>query len=354
MTFKLTAFPASDGDCFLLSYGSSPARYVLLDGGRSSTYSLLRPALRRIVEAKERLELLVLTHIDADHIEGLLPLVADDKLGLEIKEIWFNGYDQLFDFEKLGFAQADALSNILRAKKLKPNERFGGGALMFPESGPLPRIELDGGMSMTILSPDRRRLDKLRTEWAMWRGTAKADRRPEVPGVAGLETLGRKPMPGVIDVDLLAGGKEKVDTETPNGSSIAVVAEQGGRKALLAADAHPILLTESVSRFADGNAELRRFHILKVSHHGSIGNTTRALIESLDCDRFLFSTDGSHHRHPDPEAVAKIVKFSAKRPKELIFNYATERTLPWDDAKLRSAWDYSCRFGTEGSVEVDI
>ena len=167
-----------------------PARHVLIDGGRTSTYSFLKPALRKIVESNERLELLVLTHIDADHIEGLLPLVADDELGLDIKEIWFNGYDQLFDFERLGFAQADALSDALRAKGLKPNNRFSGEALMIPENGPLPRIELDGGMSLTLLSPDCARLEKLRKEWAMWRGMVQATPKPEAAGATGLEVPG--------------------------------------------------------------------------------------------------------------------------------------------------------------------
>jgi hypothetical protein len=212
--------------------------------------------------------------------------------GLDIKEIWFNGYDQLFDFEKLGFAQADALSDALRAKELRPNDRFSGGPLMIPENGPLPRIELDGGMSLTLLSPDRAHLDKLREEWAMWRGTVQATPRPEPIGAPGLEVLGRQPMPSILDVDLLSGGKERVDTETPNGSSIAFVAKRDGRKALLAADADPTLLTESVSRLVDSGAELPRFHLLKVSHHGSVGNTTRALVEGMNCDRFLFSTDG--------------------------------------------------------------
>jgi hypothetical protein len=283
-----------------------------------------------------------------------LALIADEDLGLKINEIWFNGYDQLFDFERLGFAQADALSAALRAKKLKVNDRFGGGTLMVSESGPLPRIELEGDMTLTILSPDRPRLDKLRSEWAMWRGTVQAARRAESVGVPGLEVLGRKPMPSVIDVDRLADGKEKVDTETPNGSSIAFVAERNGRKALLAADAHPTLLAANVSRLANVNAERRRFHLVKVSHHGSIGNTTRALVGIMNCNRFLFSTDGSRHRHPDPEAVAKILKWSTPETKELIFNYATERTLPWNDPKLRAAWEYTCRFGTEGHIQIDV
>jgi beta-lactamase superfamily II metal-dependent hydrolase len=352
MTLKLTAFPASDGDCLLLSYGSSPARHILIDGGRSSTYQFLRPALRSIVDANEWLELLVLSHIDADHIGGLLSLAADDQLGLDIEEIWFNGYDQLFDFESLGFAQADALSDALRARGFRVNERFGGKSLWIPDGGPLPRIELDGGAFLTILSPDRQRLDKLRTEWSMWRGTVQARQRAENVVIPGLEILGRKPMPSVIDVDLLASGAERVDTETPNGSSIAFVAEHDGRKALLAADAHPTLLAESVARLAEGKGKLRRFDLLKVSHHGSVANTTRDFLARLDCGRFLFSTDGSRHRHPDPEAVAKILKHS--RPKELVFNYATERTLPWDDARLRAAWGHSCRFGANGLITIDV
>jgi hypothetical protein len=354
MTFNLSAFPACDGDCLLLSYGSSPARHILIDGGRSSTYPFLRPVLRRIVDANERLELLVLSHIDADHIEGLLSLAADEQLGLDIAEIWFNGYDQLFDFESLGFAQADALSDDLRARGFTVNERFGGKALWIPDGGPMPRVELDGGAVLTILSPDRQRLDKLRTEWAMWRGTVQARQRPESVAIPGLEILGRKPMPNVIDVDLLASGPERVDNETPNGSSVAFVAEYDGRKALLAADAHPTLLAESVARLTERKDEHRHFDLLKVSHHGSVANTTRDFLARLDCDRFLFSTDGSRHRHPDPEAVAKILKHSTPGPKELVFNYATERTLPWDDARLRADWGYSCRFGTEGLITIDV
>jgi beta-lactamase superfamily II metal-dependent hydrolase len=354
MTFRVTAFPAGDGDALLLSYGSSPARHVLIDGGRKATYSTLKPALQRIVGANERIELLVLSHIDADHIEGLLQLVADEDLGLPIKEIWFNGYDELFDFERLGFAQADTFSNALRGKQPTVNMRFGGKALVIPDSGPLPRIELDGGLSLILLSPDQSRLLKLRTEWAMWRGTVQPAARPRTEP-QGLEVLGRKPMPQTLNVDDLADSAERPDTETPNGSSIAFIAEFAGRKALLAADAHPSLLAESISRLIDRPGHRYAVDLCKVSHHGSIGNTTRALLETLQCGRFLFSTDGSRHGHPDPEAVAKILKYSPTRPLELSFNYATVRTLPWNDEAIRVAWHHTCRFGADDHpIEIDL
>ena len=80
--FKLTAFPAADGDCLLLSFGETPPYcHVLIDGGRQGTYSILKPTLKAIAEVGEAIDLLVLSHIDADHIEGFLALVADREEG---------------------------------------------------------------------------------------------------------------------------------------------------------------------------------------------------------------------------------------------------------------------------------
>lgn len=353
---KLTVFPASDGDCLLLSYGSSPARHILVDGGRASTYAHLQPILRSIVDAGECIELLVLSHIDADHIEGLLQLIQDIEINRKIKEVWFNGYDQLFDLEVLGFAQADAFSNALREKQLPVNVRFGGKAVVLPEAGALPQFDLDGGLRLTLISPDHSRLQKLKAEWAMWRGIAiQASPRQNAVAPQGLELLGRKAMPAVLDVDELAEARERVDTETPNGSSIAFVAEWSGKRILFAADAHPTLLTESLKRLRGCGENQYNIDLFKVSHHGSTGNTTRALMQSVDCGRFVISTDGSRHGHPDPDAVAKLLKHSGPSSKELIFNYASTRTLPWNSPELCAAWGFDCRFAAQdAAIEIEV
>ena len=48
--FRLTTFPAQDGDCLLLSYSEDAdhAHHVLIDGGRTGTYVALRPTLAQI------------------------------------------------------------------------------------------------------------------------------------------------------------------------------------------------------------------------------------------------------------------------------------------------------------------
>ena len=43
------------------------------------------------VAAEGPLDLLVLTHVDADHVEGMIMLVNDANVGIDVEEVWFNG-----------------------------------------------------------------------------------------------------------------------------------------------------------------------------------------------------------------------------------------------------------------------
>ena len=72
-TFRLKMLPAADGDCLLLSWGAGgPLHHLVVDGGRQGAYAHLKQELEAIARAGEKLALYVLTHVDADHIEGAL------------------------------------------------------------------------------------------------------------------------------------------------------------------------------------------------------------------------------------------------------------------------------------------
>ena len=81
----------------------------------------------------------------------------------------------------------------------------------------------------------------------------------------------------------------------------------------------------------------------KMPHHGSRRNLSREIVEAVDCPRFLVSTDGSRFGHPDPEALARVIKFGGERP-ELIFNYRTEKTLAWKKPAWMKKYGYSVRY----------
>lgn len=53
---------------------------------------------------------------------------------------------------------------------------------------------------------------------------------------------------------------------------------------------------------------------LKLSHHGSFKNLTKEMLEGINCRRYLVSTDGSVHHHPDHQALLRILKYSTTRP----------------------------------------
>ena len=358
---RLTAFPAQDGDCLLLSYGEGDQiRHVLIDGGRTGTYASLRPALSAIAGAGGRIELLVLSHIDGDHIEGMLKLAADPAIPVPVAEVWFNGFDQMRQVQPMGPKQGDRFSAAIHAARWRWNSTFGGNAVRLSDTDGPQDVTLEGGLKLTMLSPTAGKLKVMRRVWAKWR-TAEAARQAEaerakaltVPG--NLQAMGLKPMPSRLDVEALAADREEIDDEPPNGSSIAFIAEWQGKRVLLAADAHPDLLARGLR----GLSGAGRYHLdlVKVSHHGSLRNTSRDLIEAMDCQRFVLSTNGARHGHPDPQAIARILKFAGSDPKTLYFNYRQPYTVPWNQTKLREAYGYDCSFPPvthQGTLAIEV
>lgn len=47
---------------------------------------------------------------------------------------------------------------------------------------------------------------------------------------------------------------------------------------------------------------------IKMSHHGSANNISNELLDIIDCDKFIISTDGSKgYKHPHREAIANVL-----------------------------------------------
>lgn len=356
--FRLTMLPANEGDCLLLDYGEDEEnlRHVLIDGGRRATWPHLEAALEAVVARGEAVDLMVLSHIDSDHLDGLIAM-AEKGSPLVPKAVWYNGFTQLErltplgGFAPLGFKGADEYSLLLNKLGWQVNEAFNGGPVLIEARG---EPFVFAGLTLTLISPDRGKLEELRRKWQKWRaGQDDGDASPLSANIA-LAPLSKRPMPAILDVEALAapGGN---DTSEANGSSIAMIAEYCDKRVLLTADAHADLIEEGLTMAAgeDGRA---RIDLFKLSHHGSRGNLTQRLLERLNCRRFAISTNGSRFGHPDPECIARLLRFGPVGTKTLYFNYATERTTPWDEAGLRAQWDYDCVFPTEtpGHLTINI
>jgi beta-lactamase superfamily II metal-dependent hydrolase len=75
---KLTAFQADKGDCLLLETADGKNR-MLIDGGMRRAYSAhVTPALGALRKAKKKLNVVYVSHIDEDHIAGVLQMLDDE------------------------------------------------------------------------------------------------------------------------------------------------------------------------------------------------------------------------------------------------------------------------------------
>ena len=327
---RLTVFPARDGDSLLLEYGDGePEHRILIDGGRAGTYGDIKTLLAENV-GEAGLDLLVVTHIDQDHILGILRLFDDDGR-VPIHDVWFNGFGHLSDspFESFGPKDGELLTTALLSQQVKWNVAFDTHPVEIGRafSG------LDKGL-ITIVSPDRDQLEALIPTW-----TTECRKQglipgqdPEEPPPPGWESF------GPIDVAVLAEEDFEADPSLANQTSIAFLFEYDGVRILFTGDADDQRLIDSIRPLADAEGGRLRLDALKVSHHGSRKNLSKGLLELIDCERYLISTSGARHKHPDPVAMARILKFGGA-DKELIFNYE-DRALRWDIASMREEFGY--------------
>jgi hypothetical protein len=347
-TFEIEMLPAANGDCLWITYGDDDDRhYVLVDCGAPAAARLAAERVRSVASV----ELFVLTHIDADHISGAIPLFADRDVADRFAEVWFNGWNQLRGF--LSVSQGDAFSDLL--DRDDRSFRWNGTARADDPPPPIvtdgvehPEIELAGGLRLTVLSPTHSGLQRLARHW--YAALDELDPRRQL--LAGRRARPSPPArPSELDLHELAASGPTKDTSVPNLSSIAVLAEFGGRAVLLTGDAHADVLVASIralQRRRGRDGERLRLDAVKLSHHGSANATTGDLLDVLDCSRYLVPTDGSIFYHPDREAIARVIVHGGTAP-ELYFNHRTDLNVFWSDAGLQQRYGYSAAYAEDAT-----
>jgi beta-lactamase superfamily II metal-dependent hydrolase len=328
---RLHSLQAGHGDCLVIEYGDDPKqqRVVIIDGGVAGETT---PTLKALLKGwpGAHVELLVVTHIDDDHIVGAVRLLKDKHLRGRIKDIWFNGSveKQAADLQGLGFKKGNELEAMLGDKKLKLpwNASFGGADVVVNASKVNEPVPLPLDASITLLSPTADSLRALRKAWAE-DGLPPEEigaAAPESPTPAGLERLGNGTLPPV-NIDAILKTTCPEDTSIANGSSIAFLFSFGGATLLLAADAHARVLLETAARLDD---ELpRSVDVMKLPHHGSAANVTDDLLKAFPTKTYVISTNGNKHGHPDDLALARIVVGAPGS--RVLFNYPGAAYKRW-------------------------
>ncbi len=352
--FELTLLPARQGDAIWIRWGDEDAPHqIMIDMGTEEIGKRVRKEILALPEEQRKLDLMVVTHVDRDHIGGVLTCLAeaDPIPGFELKDVWFNGFQHLSGgsvetrLEPMGPAQGERLSSWLR--KQVWNKEFGGGPVRRVPGAELPKVTMHDGLTLTILGPTPDRLTDFIDTWK--EEVEEALRKGNLTEVSpGLESMGPK-VPPILeeeeDLEILAETDNSEDRSEANGSSIALLLEYKGRKIILSGDAFASDLVDAIETLSGDT----RMHIdaFKLPHHGSKKNVFRSLVECVDCDRWVFSTDGTQFRHPDPVALARVITYSKVRTPCVSFNVPSKFNGWWDNDDWRDMYDYETEYGTK-------
>lgn len=382
-------FCALNGDAFLIRENSAKdAPTILIDGGFGSTFhEQIRPELTAINAAGGVLNLLVVTHIDEDHIVGILALIEANRTAaapqlIPIKNVWHNSLRSMMpargdttltptdnqilaavraigypssnvdssDIHDISARQGSSLATLLHKYGYTWNNS--NGFTSISSASPAP-YAISENMSIRVLGPTIQRLEELRSKWmeSLHRlgfigkiGSEEAfddafeflcaDATEDEPTNA--EDISHKSIDNCSLYDVFTPDKSPT-----NASSISLIIETTSTRMLFLGDAWSGDMETALSELTVGDGPIQ-FDAIKISHHGSLRNTSARLLELVDAPVYFISSNGAKHHHPDYPVLKEIVDRPAKFERHLHFNYSTPASR-----RLKS---YSSKSGARFSV----
>lgn len=318
---KIKLLKAFHGDCLLIkTYDSNQNEFIILiDGGPAKTFQkYLKAELRNI----NKIDLLVLTHVDTDHINGLLKFLNSEMFhSIEIKQYWFNA-GNLIRIKNNCEVSVDEGIKLEEFLFEKEDKKKWGEIISYTGK----KEVLASGISYQILSPTNNSLNELLTNW----DTVNMEDKEIATAQVSSTDIFEHPKLN-INLKELSNCKFKkgksLKRDFVNGSSIAFTLEMLDCSLLLLGDARPEILEQTIKDLDKEDNGKVKFDMVKVSHHGSKHNSTNEFFERIDCSNYLISTNGGTGRskHPDRETISRIVcnkERDYKKTINLFFNYS--------------------------------
>ena len=321
MLFTLEALDAAHGDALLLHWGKPDRpRLAVIDGGPAGVFARsLLPRLEQLRASRAAggalpIRLAMISHIDADHIVGILDWLnrmvdaADDgePPAWKVDAFWLNSFDDILgnEADELAAAVRSAAAAAAADRPLPADFPFrhkdsalvaasvnqgrkvrdqlarlkirrnaeADGKLVTADIDKVPKIDLKDGLKFTVLAPFAHRVKDLQEEW---------DKTVEKV---------KKAQPG----EAQAIAAEFLDDSVFNLSSIVVLAEANRKRMLLTGDARGddiIAGLEAARLVKQGRTHV---DLLKIPHHGSERNVSTPFFRQVTADHYVISADGKH------------------------------------------------------------
>lgn len=361
MIFSLDVRRARQGDCLLLHFGTkAKPGLIMIDGGPKDVYKpQLRPRLMAIRKARGLdtqqplpVDLLMVSHIDEDHIQGILDLTAEmiatpqtQPRLLRVLRFWHNSFDDILGNtpHELTAAVQDALGpaslggglsadatiesdadrdtivggiKVLSSFEQGHRLRDDAKALGFPANAQLIMMDkkpvpIGQGLNLLVTGPLKDELVALQKKNDAW---LKTQKKKKVPATAALAAY--------------------IDQSVTNLSSIVVLAQSGDKRILLTGDARGDRILQGLEQ----NGVLQphgRMHVdvLKAPHHGSSNDVAGDFFERITADHYVFSGNGDYG-NPERETIEMLFKARGSTPFQIHLTYPVSEI----DAGRQADW----------------
>jgi len=268
---------------------------ILMDGGNSHPFIREFSKLRIPVP---RVDMVIVTHIDKDHIGGIIQILKDKTHLNNIKHLLFNEPEKcnLFYSPSDG-AEVNNRDGSSLLKLLEENCHIN-----YIKSIHTMNAELEDKLSriipntkVKILSPSPSALEKLFSVWNPSDFKQESDVSAELLEVPS------------GDIPTIAQQQYKLDSDISNNSSIALLLTHENKNYLLLGDAHITQINKSLVGMGFSEDNPLHLQLIKLSHHGSIGNINKDFLQLVRTNQYIIcNPSAASKRLPNRETIAQI------------------------------------------------
>lgn len=241
---------------------------------------------------------MIITHIDDDHIGGLLEWFSHDFPDKSLlREVWFNDNILVPSYRSTNNSKANAIS-------LK---------CLLDEHGVSYKNVITQGQAylynwgkIIVLAPNVKYHNKIA------KALQKTLDQRNMTDNSGSDDYR-------ISIDELMERKWKINLSDANKASIAfLLTTRDGENNLLLGDADINTVIHSIKELGYSKDNKLMCEFIKLPHHGSKNNYKDKFLEVVATKNFVVSTDGSIYGLPDKEVIAHLIR---KTNSNILFNY---------------------------------
>lgn len=354
----IKVFPAGAGDCILVEFIKEDYR-ILIDGGYAETYrKYLKKHLIELATQGKRINLLIVTHIDSDHIGGIQAFFEENGLAekptvIGVDEVWYNAFFHVNTMKvhqkvipytikevlrcslavhnevksdgrnDISVFQGNTVAGLLIERGYNWNSLWKGNAVCVKNSW---QKQLTDKIQCTLLGPREKELDELAQIWiSKLKNNVKKfivcddmlyseafecyyahngkEKEESVRKDVAFDIKEREK-----EIDLMKWVDEwsgQIDNRETNRSSIAFMLEYEGVKLLFPGDCPIQLFQKNLPKIID---------VVKLPHHGSEKNINKEFIDNTEVSYYILSTNGQRHGHPSKQVIANILQNAPNNP----------------------------------------